>query len=175
MSTDLKLPPIQQNKAVPPVSPSKQKISKWKLKRMEPIERSRYLAYHPTEEVTEKVNKCTRRIHKWNRSRRKENRLPKIAENESNSLIAANAQLNAKSRIHEAVNSTIKHRTSELETLIYAQPTAAEAIRLQALFLPTGFRPLKLHDTTPRRQRQRIETLMEDFSGLEVGRIICCD
>ncbi|XP_065651630.1 protein LKAAEAR1-like isoform X2 [Hydra vulgaris] len=80
--------------------------------------------------------------------------------------------LEAAIRVKTLRHNFLIRKAFQINFLILSQSTAVEAVRLQTL-LPPIPQKVELKDMFTKKQRMRIETLLEDERGIEIGRVIC--
>lgn len=150
----------------------------WKkkdIKKMNPQERSRYLAYEDTpKEVVEAQGVSNKRLLERKRVDILTNApLPPEEFDERIKHAKLIGQLKAaesRNRLRIMRLRYQANRSQEISHLIACQPTAAKAVRLQAL-VPTYYDRRPKKDKLDKLSRERCERLLEDTQGLLVNRI----
>ena len=145
-------------------------LSKKQLQGMTTVQRSRYLAYEPSPDQ-KGISRCQSRLNAQARAAAKQAK--DIAQETSKEESACWKQktLEARVRVQDLHKCHRTMRAAEICHLISMQPSAIKAVRLESL-LPPIYEPVQLKDTVKRRQRSRIEALMEDEHGIETERLL---
>ncbi|KAM3922085.1 protein LKAAEAR1 [Leptodactylus fuscus] len=143
------------------------------IKKMDPMQRARHLAYEqPSKSIAASLLMTQNRL--------KEHALKSVPEPQRQVLdpeqerqmkvIGQLKAAEARNRIRLMRIRFQCMRAQELNYLISCQPTARDAIRLEVLLPPQPHED-KSRDSLRRLERERVEKLMEDDRGLMTNRI----
>lgn len=151
-------------------------LSKKQIQNLSPIQRSRYLAYEkPLDEKG--IRRCQTRLSdraKANRLLLQHEQLDKSQfekTQEERMTVLQGKAYEAQRRVQSVHHYCRSDRAYDIRHLIAMQPSAVNAVRLESL-LPPIYNPIQLQETLSKRQRRRIEAIMEDELGIETGRIL---
>ncbi|XP_064597732.1 protein LKAAEAR1-like [Liolophura sinensis] len=181
------LPPINKGHGAGEVQGSRGKFHprNWKklgpseLKKLTPLQRSRYLAYEDPDKVAAEAQgnsqkrlidkkKSTTVLTLLNRDEITEEDLQERDKNAK--LIGQLKAAEARNRLRIMRLRYQANRDQEICHLIACQPTALKAVRLQAL-VPSSLTRKDVGDPLDKLNRHRIESLLEDERGLLTNRI----
>ncbi|XP_060069980.1 protein LKAAEAR1-like [Ylistrum balloti] len=170
-----KLPPIDRDNGDPN---EKFKARNWKkkdIRKMNPQQRSRYMAYEePSKEAVEAQSVSNKRLLDRKRNEMRINApLPAEEYDEREKHAKLIGQLKAaesRNRLRIMRLRYQSNKSQEISHLIACQPTAAKAVRLQAL-VPSNPERRTRKDTLDKLSRERCERLLEDSQGLLVNRV----
>lgn len=151
-------------------------LSKKEIQKLPPQQKSKYLAYEPaTKDCSEAMSAARKRLKELQKSRRKQQMPPPmeevVASEKHTKIIGQLKAAEARNRIRLTRLRYQNNRSSEVTHLISCQPTALKAVRLQSLVPPN---PDKIHtrDLLVKNERYRVNSLLEDETGLETARIL---
>eukprot|EP01137_Pigoraptor_chileana_P021540 Opistho-2@85419 len=141
-----------------------QNMTPYKLKRMTPIERSKYLAYQPPETtIAEAVAASSRRVAQQANATEKARCEALVRKQKQKDLDRQTglfgAQL-AKERVQMTRHLAGELASCELEQLIASQPTSLKAVKLQIL-VPPRPKEIALSKLVSEKERLRIQDLLE--------------
>lgn len=150
-----------------PGPPAKKVPGPRDIKKMDPMQRARHLAYEqPSKSIAASLLMTQTRLKEHALKSAPEPRAILDPEQERQKKVVGQLKAaEARNRIRLMRIRFQCRKSQELNNLISCQPTAREAIRLE-VFLPP--RPLedKSRDPLRRLQRERVESLLEDDRGL---------
>ncbi|OWF38866.1 protein LKAAEAR1-like [Mizuhopecten yessoensis] len=169
------LPPIDRDNNDPNGKFKARNWQKKDVKKMHPQLRSKYLAYEdPAKEITEAQSVTNKRLLDRKRNEIRLNApLPdeEYEEREKHAkLIGQLKAAESRNRLRIMRLRYQSNRSQEISHLIACQPTAARAVRLQAL-VPSYAERRQRKDTLDKLSRERCERLLEDSQGLLVNRM----
>eukprot|EP00794_Sanderia_malayensis_P012254 gene12254-13516_t len=153
---------------------SVKQLSKKEIQRLNPLERSRYLAYEePAKDVLRGIEASRKRIAE---AKQEMKRLYAPIPIEDALETEKHEQLIGQLKAAEARNRARllrlhyqRNRGQEVSHLISCQPTAIKAMRLQTL-LPPYPKKVEVRDMLGKDERIRVESLLADEIGLETER-----
>lgn len=151
-------------------------LSKKEIQKLPPQQRSKYLAYEPApKECGEAMSAARKRLKELEKSRRKQQKPPpieEVIENEKHTKIIGQLKAaEARNRIRLMRLRYQNNRSSEVTHLISCQPTALKAVRLQSLVPPNPDK-ICIRDLLVKNERCRVNSLLEDETGLETARLL---
>lgn len=151
-------------------------LSKKEIQKLPPQQRSKYLAYEPApKECSEAMSAARKRLKELDKSQKKHHKPPpmeEVVENEKHiKIIGQLKAAEARNRIRLTRLRYQNNRSSEVTHLISCQPTALKAVRLQSLVPPSPDK-IYIRDLLVKNERYRVNTLLEDETGLETARIL---
>lgn len=143
------------------------------LKKMTPMQRARYLAYEkPSKEVEMSVLSTRNRLKEDARTLQAAPRVIHDAEQMRQAKVVGQLKAaEARNRVRVLRLRYQSLKSHEINHLISSQPTARDAIRLQ-IFLPPQQDIRYPPDPLGRVERERVETILMDDSGLTFKRTI---
>lgn len=144
------------------------------LKKMDPVRKSKYLAYEdPPKDIAESQAASKKRLIELRKQEHRENPPIPMAEQtereKHEKLIGQLKAAEARNRLRIMRLRYTANRGEEIQHLIGCQPTALKSVRLQAL-LPSDGEKSKRNDKLNKLERQRVENLLEDKMGLLTNR-----
>ncbi|KAM8945759.1 protein LKAAEAR1 [Pelodytes ibericus] len=148
-------------------------LSQAELRKLNPIQRARYLAYEqPRKEVAASVLQTQSRVkeHALRSLQEMPQRVLDPEQEKQTKVIGQLKAAEARNRIRLMRFRFQCMRAQELTNLISSQPTARDAIRLE-VFLPPRPQSGSLHVSLDRFQMERVENLLADDRGLLTNRI----
>jgi len=151
---------------------NKPKKSNGELNRMNPRERARYLAYQEApKKVQQNVKAAHKRLHEtFQKQRHEEVDLQEQEEKKIYDILIGQLKAaEARDRIRLMRLQYQAMRTHEIRHLISCQPTSLKAIRFEALVPPKENR-INPGDALDKLQRKRVESILDDNSGLSTSR-----
>lgn len=151
-------------------------LSKKEIQKLPPQQRSKYLAYEPApKECKEAMSAARKRIQELEKSKRNQQKPPpfeEVIEGEKHTKIIGQLKAaEARNRIRLMRLRYQNNRSSEVNHLIGCQPTALKAVRLQSLVPPNSDK-IYIRDLLVKNERYRVNSLLEDETGLETARIL---
>jgi len=151
-------------------------LSKKEIQKLPPQQRSKYLAYEPAaKECSEAMSAARKRLKELEKSRRMQRKPPpieEVVESEKHTKIIGQLKAaEARNRIRLMRLRYQNNRSSEVNHLISCQPTALKAVRLQSL-VPPSPEKVYIRDLLVKNERYRVNSLLEDETGLETARIL---
>ncbi|XP_074608256.1 uncharacterized protein LOC141860913 [Acropora palmata] len=151
-------------------------LSKKDIQKLPPQQRSKYMAYEPAaKECNEAMSAARKRLKDLEKSRRMHQKPPpfeEVVENERHiKIIGQLKAAEARNRIRLTRLRYQNNRRSEVNHLISCQPTALKAVRLQSL-VPPSQEKIHIRDLLVKNERCRVNSLLEDETGLETARIL---
>ncbi|KAJ7370499.1 hypothetical protein OS493_032065 [Desmophyllum pertusum] len=151
-------------------------LSKKEIQKLPPQQRSKYLAYEPaSKECGEAMSAARKRLKEQDKSTRKQQKPPPIEEvvesDKHTKIIGQLKAAEARNRIRLMRLRYQNNRSSEVTHLISCQPTALKAVRLQSLVPPSPDK-IYIRDLLVKNERYRVNSLLEDETGLETARIL---
>ncbi|XP_065835009.1 protein LKAAEAR1-like isoform X2 [Oscarella lobularis] len=151
-------------------------LSPKEIKRLPPQAVSRYMAYEPpTKEALASKEQCLKRLREarkketQTREEMKECVSARIIEEKRSVLVGQLKAAEARNRIRDLRVKCLETKTRELKHITACQPTARDAVRFLA-FVPPKEEPLIKKDLLRQPERERCEAILEDESGLTLGR-----
>lgn len=170
------LPPLDDDGSGGKFKPkNRKKVDQHDLKKMAPVQRSRYLAYEdPPKEISDAMGATKKRLMEKRRVMMRINQdLPEeeIDERDKHAkLIGQLKAAEARNRLRIMRLRYQANRAQEISHLIACQPTALKAVRLQAL-VPAYPEREDRKDRLDKLERVRVERLLEDAQGLLTNRV----
>lgn len=151
-------------------------LSKKDIQKLSPQQRSKYLAYEPApKECNEAMSAARKRLKDLEKSRRIHQKPPPVEEvMESERHIKIIGQLKAAEARNRIRLTRLRYQNNkrlEVNHLISCQPTALKAVRLQSL-VPPNPEKIRIRDLLVKNERCRVNSLLEDETGLETARIL---
>ncbi|KAL9961476.1 hypothetical protein ACROYT_G030422 [Oculina patagonica] len=151
-------------------------LSKKEIQKLPPQQKSKYLAYEPApKECSEAMSAARKRLKDLDKSRRKQQKpapIEEVVENEKHTKIIGQLKAaEARNRIRLMRLRYQNNRSSEVTHLISCQPTALKAVRLQSLVPPSPDK-IYIRDLLVKNERYRVNSLLEDETGLETARLL---
>ncbi|XP_056405356.1 protein LKAAEAR1 [Hyla sarda] len=151
----------------------KKAIGPGEIKKMDPIQRARHMAYEqPSKSIAASLAVTQTRLkeHALKSISASKQRVLDPQQEMQNKVVGQLKAAEAHNRIR-LMRIRFQHmRAQELNNLISCQPTARDAIRLE-VFLPPRPHTDKSCDPLRWQQRERVESLLEDDRGLMTNRI----
>ncbi|XP_072270480.1 protein LKAAEAR1 [Pyxicephalus adspersus] len=141
--------------------------------KMDPMQRARYLAYEqPSKSVAASIAITQNRLREHAVKSVSETRkqILDLEQKRQAKVVGQMKAAEARNRVRLMRFRFQFMRTQELNNLISCQPTALDAIRLEAL-LPTRASAADTCDPLRRFQREHVENLLKDDRGLLTNRI----
>ncbi|KAM4031523.1 protein LKAAEAR1 isoform 1-T8 [Anomaloglossus baeobatrachus] len=143
------------------------------IKKMDPMQRARYMAYEqPSKTIAASLLMTQNRLkdHALKTLAGPKQRVLDPEQERQMKVVGQLKAAEARNRIRLMRLRFQCMRAQELNNLISCQPTARDAIRLE-VFLPTRPHADKSCDPLRRLERERVESLLEDDEGLMTSRI----
>ncbi|XP_028666431.1 protein LKAAEAR1-like [Erpetoichthys calabaricus] len=144
------------------------------LRKMNPQEKARYLAYkEPSKEIRSAIVCSQQRLQQWSKENKNtlKTTIPQRDEEyrKHENLIGQLKAAEARNRIRLMRLKYQSFRVEEVNHFISCQPTAQRALRLE-LLLPRKIDTSSPGDTLDTLERKRIEEILEDERGLTIKR-----
>ncbi|KAG8542866.1 hypothetical protein GDO81_025959 [Engystomops pustulosus] len=148
-------------------------ISHGDIKKMDPLQRARHMAYEqPSKPIATSLLMTQNRLreHALKSVQEPKKQMPDPEQEKQMKVVGQLKAAEAHNRLRLMRLRFQFMRAQEIKYLISCQPTAREAIRLE-VFLPPKSHAVKSHDSLRPLQRERVEQLLEDDRGLATNRI----
>ncbi|XP_069809044.1 protein LKAAEAR1 [Dendropsophus ebraccatus] len=152
---------------------AKKVIGPGELKKMDPVQRARHMAYEqPSKSIAASLQETQNRLkeHALRSGPAPQKRALDLEQERQKKVVGQLKAAEARNRVRLMRIRFQRMRAQELNNLIAYQPTARDAIRLE-VFMPPRSHSDKPRDPLRRLQRERVESLLEDDQGLMTNRI----
>ncbi|XP_075071409.1 protein LKAAEAR1 [Mixophyes fleayi] len=156
-----------------PLFQSKKVVGQGEVRKNDPMQRARYLAYeNPSKSVAESILITQNRLkeHALKTLPEHHRQIPDLEQDRQTKVVGQLKAAEARNRIRLMRIRFQYMKTYEFNNLISCQPTARDAIRLE-VFMPPRSHKENPKDPLHRIQRDRVENLLEDDRGLLTNRI----
>lgn len=154
---------------------NRKKLDSNELKKLTPQQRSRYMAYEdPAKEITDAQAASKKRVIESKKKSQRDNActpaLERVEKDKHITLIGQLKAAEARNRLRITRLRFQANRGQEINHLISCQPTALNAVRLEAL-LPITSAKYDKKDAMDQLDRERCELLIQDEQGLLTLRV----
>ena len=169
--SNVKLPEIHSNEGFQ--ARNWKQLSKKEIQKLDPVQRSRYLAYESASKQTAQgMCEARKRIHEKRKSEIKHSAGKRNPEKEKHArLIGQLKAAEARNRIRLMRLRYTGNKASEMNNLIACQPSAIKAVRLQCL-VPPHPEKIVIRDLLGKDERSRVDVLLEDEQNLTTNRLL---
>ncbi|XP_028405073.1 protein LKAAEAR1-like [Dendronephthya gigantea] len=150
-------------------------LSKREVLNLDPVQRSRYMAYESlSKETAQSMCEARKRIHdrRKNEIKHGKGRDKRDPDRENHArLIGQLKAAEARNRIRLMRLRYTGNKASEMNNLIACQPSAIKAVRLQCL-VPPHPEKIIIRDLLGKDERSRVDVLLEDELNLTTNRLL---